>query len=139
MYRSCGVGDCDVPFDRCEIHHLDGWHNLRGHTDLHRLIPACSRHHHHLAHEGGWRLELDPVTRELTCASPTARSTRAADHTSTRSQPIQLDPDADVLFYEGLHGGTVTQTVDLSRSHSALRRDGSTGWRATRGAAGRWC
>jgi hypothetical protein len=65
MYRTCGVGDCDVPFDRCEIHHLDDWHDLHGHTDLHRLIPACS-HHHHLAHEGGWQFELDPVTRELT-------------------------------------------------------------------------
>jgi hypothetical protein len=65
MYRTCGVGDCDVPFDRCEIHHLDEWDAHHGETNLDRLIPACSRHHH-LAHEGGWRLELDPTTRELT-------------------------------------------------------------------------
>jgi hypothetical protein len=65
MYRTCGIGDCDVPFDRCEIHHLDGWHGLHGHTDLGRLLPACSRHHH-LAHESGWQLDLDPATRELT-------------------------------------------------------------------------
>ncbi len=27
----------------------------------------------------------------------------------------ELDPDADLLFYEGLHGATVTPTVDLSQ------------------------
>jgi phosphoribulokinase len=27
----------------------------------------------------------------------------------------ELDPDADVLFYEGLHGAAATDTVDLSR------------------------
>jgi hypothetical protein len=79
MYRTCGVGACEVPFDRCEIHHLDGWHGLQGHTDLDRLLPACSRHHH-LAHEGGWQFELDPATRELTA--------RLADGTVvSRSRP----------------------------------------------------
>lgn len=69
MYRTCGVGDCDVPFDRCEIHHLDEWDAHDGETNLDRLIPACSRHHH-LAHEGGWQLQLDPVTRELSIVLP---------------------------------------------------------------------
>jgi hypothetical protein len=79
MYRTCGVGTCEVPFDRCEIHHLDDWGSLQGLTNLDRLIPACSRHHH-LAHEGGWQLELDPVTRELTV--------RVADGTlHSRSRP----------------------------------------------------
>jgi hypothetical protein len=69
MYRTCGIGTCDVPFDRCEIHHLDEWDAHHGETNLDRLIPACSRHHH-LAHEGGWCLELDPTTRELTVTLP---------------------------------------------------------------------
>ncbi len=69
MYRRCGVGTCDVPFDRCEIHHVDEWDAHRGDTDLNRLIPTCSRHHH-LVHEGGWQLELDPDTRELTITLP---------------------------------------------------------------------
>jgi len=56
MYRCCAVGDCDVAFDRCEIHHILPW-ELGGPTDLHNLIPICSRHHH-VVHEGGWRLEL---------------------------------------------------------------------------------
>ncbi len=69
MYRTCGIGDCDVPFDRCEIHHLDEWDAHQGETNLDRLIPACS-HHHHLAHEGRWQLELDAQTRELTITLP---------------------------------------------------------------------
>ena len=69
MYRTCGVGNCDVPFDRCEIHHINEWTADQGETNLDSLIPGCSRHHH-LVHEGGWRLELDPDTRELTITLP---------------------------------------------------------------------
>jgi len=69
MYRTCGVGACEVPFDRCEIHHLDEWDAHDGETNLDRLIPTCCRHHH-LAHEGGWRLQLEPTTRELIVLLP---------------------------------------------------------------------
>jgi hypothetical protein len=56
MYRCCAIGDCDVAFDRCEIHHIIPW-ELGGPTDLHNLIPVCSRHHH-LIHTLAWRLDL---------------------------------------------------------------------------------
>jgi hypothetical protein len=57
MYRTCGYPGCDVSFDRCDIHHVIEW--LRhGRTDLDNLLPLCSRHHH-LVHEGRWRLALD--------------------------------------------------------------------------------
>ena len=56
MYRCCAFGDCDVAFDRCEIHHILPW-ELGGPTDLINLVPLCSRHHH-LVHNGGWQLEL---------------------------------------------------------------------------------
>jgi len=69
MYRTCGVGDCDVAFDRCEIHHLDEWDAHDGETNLDRLLPTCSRHHH-LVHEGGWQLVLDPRHRELIVTLP---------------------------------------------------------------------
>ena len=69
MYPTCGIGDCDVPFDRCEIHHLVEWTADQGETNLDSLIPGCSRHHH-LVHEAGWRLELDPNARELTITLP---------------------------------------------------------------------
>ena len=57
MYRTCGYPGCDVVFDRCDIHHVIEW--LRhGSTDLDNLLPLCSRHHH-LVHEGRWRITLD--------------------------------------------------------------------------------
>ena len=64
MYRTCGIDGCDMSFDQCEIHHVLEWIKQRGPTDLANLIPLCCRHHH-LAHEGRWRLELDPTSREL--------------------------------------------------------------------------
>jgi len=83
MYRSCGVGDCDVPFDHCEIHHLDEWASHHGETNLNRLIPCCSRHHH-LVHEGRWQLELDPRTRELTITLPDgSEHQRSRPHSAT--------------------------------------------------------
>lgn len=56
MYRTCAIGDCDTPFDRCEIHHIRAWEHL-GRTDLDNLVPTCSRHHH-LVHTLRWRLDL---------------------------------------------------------------------------------
>jgi hypothetical protein len=73
MYPTCMIDECAVPFDRCEPHHIDYWRN-GGRTDLARLGPLCSRHHH-LVHEGGWELDLDPITRVLTITHPD-RTTR---------------------------------------------------------------
>jgi Domain of unknown function (DUF222) len=58
MYSSCAFHGCDVGFSRCEIHHLDPWEH-GGSTDLDRLLPLCSRHHH-VIHEPGWELDLSP-------------------------------------------------------------------------------
>jgi hypothetical protein len=69
MYRTCAVDGCNTSFDRCEIHHILEWAEHRGPTDHKYLIPACSFHHHRF-HEGRWRLELDPDTRELTICYP---------------------------------------------------------------------
>ncbi len=68
MYRTCAVGGCEHSFDRCEIHHLVEWLHL-GETDLENLLPLCSFHHHR-AHEGRWRLQLDPSTRHLSVHLP---------------------------------------------------------------------
>jgi hypothetical protein len=32
------------------------------------MVPLCSQHHH-AAHEGGWKLTLNPKTRKLTIDS----------------------------------------------------------------------
>ena len=69
MYRTCAFHGCDTRFDRCEIHHLHQWEH-GGPTDLENLLPLCS-HHHHLVHEGGWHLDLDPGDRTLTIRDAT--------------------------------------------------------------------
>jgi hypothetical protein len=64
IYPTCAIPDCEVIFDHCNVHHIDYWGN-GGATDLNNMVPLCSRHHH-ATHEGGWKLRLDPETRELT-------------------------------------------------------------------------
>lgn len=55
-YRTCASPGCDVGFERCHIHHIDHWEN-GGSTDLHNLIPLCSRHHQ-AVHEDRLDIEL---------------------------------------------------------------------------------
>lgn len=57
MFRTCWIPGCDVPFDKCTVHHLRPW-EVGGNTDLRNLKPTCTRHHHDL-HEGGWLVETD--------------------------------------------------------------------------------
>ena len=64
IHPTCAIPDCEVIFDHCNVHHIDYWEN-GGSTDLNNMVPLCSRHHH-AAHEGGWKLTVDPETRELT-------------------------------------------------------------------------
>ena len=66
IHPTCAIPDCEVIFDHCNVHHIEYWEN-GGSTDLNNMVPLCSRHHH-AAHEGGWKLRLDPGTRELTIA-----------------------------------------------------------------------
>ena len=63
IHPTCAIPDCEVIFDHCNVHHIEYWEN-GGTTDLNNMVPLCSRHHH-AAHEGGWKLQLDPETREL--------------------------------------------------------------------------
>jgi hypothetical protein len=55
MYRTCAL--CDTPFEHTQIHHVTYYGLEQGLTDIDNLIPLCSRHHH-LVHEGGWKLYL---------------------------------------------------------------------------------
>ncbi len=60
MYTGCAWFGCDRPLEWCQAHHVVEWSPpANGPTDLANLLPLCSRHHH-LAHEGGWRVVLDP-------------------------------------------------------------------------------
>ena len=68
MYRTCAIDGCDRHFDTCHVHHIVEWDD-HGLTDLDNLVPVCSFHHHRV-HEGRWRLQLDPSTRQLTVTLP---------------------------------------------------------------------
>lgn len=61
MYSSCAHPQCSVPFSACRAHHVVWWSN-GGRTELSNLLPLCERHHH-LVHEGGWTLTIDPRRR----------------------------------------------------------------------------
>ena len=67
MYATCAHPGCPVPFDRTEVHHVRPWED-GGSSDLDCLLPLCLPHHH-LVHEGGWRLTLGPG-RRLTLVRP---------------------------------------------------------------------
>ncbi|MDQ3739181.1 MAG: HNH endonuclease [Actinomycetota bacterium] len=85
MYRSCGHPGCDVPFDRCDIHHALAWERFFGRTDLGNLIPLCTRHHH-TVHEGGWTLTLDP-DRTITLQRPDGTNAFCGDTTNRKPAP----------------------------------------------------
>ena len=57
-HSTCAVPGCQVPVDRCEIHHIIEWLH-GGRTDLDKLVPLCCAHHHDI-HDGGWQLILHP-------------------------------------------------------------------------------
>ena len=92
MYRTCGFGDCDVPFDRCEMHHIVPWEQ-GGLTDLDNLIPLCSRHHH-VVHEGGWTLELAP-DRTLTIRQPDGQAFKVVQPDAPQRRRRRRPSDGD--------------------------------------------
>jgi hypothetical protein len=57
-HRHCAWTGCTVPFEWCQIHHIQPW-NIGGRTDLANLVPVCHAHHH-LVHEGGWTIRPAP-------------------------------------------------------------------------------
>jgi uncharacterized protein DUF222/HNH endonuclease len=64
--RGCTFPGCGRPPGWCEAHHIVCWEH-GGPTDLDNLALLCS-HHHHLCHEGGWRLRR--VDGELVFTRP---------------------------------------------------------------------
>ena len=73
FYRTCAL--CDTPFEHTQIHHLTYYGLEQGLTDIDNLVPLCRRHHH-LAHEGGWKLQL-AADRTLTITKPDGSTIRA--------------------------------------------------------------
>jgi len=66
LYRTCAL--CDTPFEHTQAHHVNYYGLQQGLTDIDNLVPLCGRHHH-LVHEGGWKLHL-AADRTLTITRP---------------------------------------------------------------------
>lgn len=108
MYPTCAFDTCTAQFDHCQIHHIVPWQD-GGPTDLDNLIPLCGRHHH-LVHEGHWRIHLEP-DRSLVITQPdgqhfkalplptqqlaAALTTRAGPGTPEQKPSEKLDTDPD--------------------------------------------
>jgi hypothetical protein len=93
MYHTCAFPGCSVRFADCDVHHAVDWHH-HGRTDLHNLLPFCSRHHH-LVHEGGWLLVLHP-DRTISLYRPDG--TRHFTGSTVAVAPKGVDSDeADVV------------------------------------------
>jgi hypothetical protein len=58
MHRTCAHPDCTVTFDNCRIHHVRFFRD-GGPTSIDNMLPICEQHHH-LVHEGGWKLTMTP-------------------------------------------------------------------------------
>jgi hypothetical protein len=68
MYPTCMMPGCEVPFDRCEVHHLAFYGRDFGLTDIDAQGPLCKADHRKV-HEGRVRLALDEL-RNLTVTYP---------------------------------------------------------------------
>ncbi|MHA7144364.1 HNH endonuclease signature motif containing protein [Arthrobacter sp. TmT3-37] len=53
--KGCAFPDCTIPAPWCEAHHIDPW-SRGGRTSISNGALLCSRHHH-LIHQGTWRIE----------------------------------------------------------------------------------
>ncbi len=56
MHRTCAHPGCTTIVDDCRMHHVEFFRN-GGKTAVNNLLPLCEKHHH-LVHEGGWRLTM---------------------------------------------------------------------------------
>jgi hypothetical protein len=87
VYATCAIERCDVPFDRCEIHHVIPW-EVGGRTNLSVLVPLCS-HDNHEVHRRESTLTID-AERTLTVTEVDGTTTR---HRPDRRSPRSSDDD----------------------------------------------
>jgi hypothetical protein len=95
VYSTCMIGDCSIPFDWCEVHHILPWDPRAGGgpTDLHNLVPACN-HGHDLAHTPGWTVEKLADGSVVTTAPDGSSWHRQPNGPATRRRSAEPPPAA---------------------------------------------
>jgi hypothetical protein len=88
--RGCTHPGCDVPADKCEVHHTNDWAN-GGHTNIDTLTLACSPHHKLAAN--GWTTTKLPTHR--TAWTPPPPLDRGRPRTNNYHHPERLLDDSD--------------------------------------------
>jgi hypothetical protein len=83
--RGCTHPGCDIPADKCEVHHTHDWAN-GGHTDIDKLTLACSPHHKLAGND--WTTTKLPNHR--TAWKPPARLDRGRPRTNNYHHPERL-------------------------------------------------
>ncbi len=73
----CTFAGCDVPFNWCDIHHVDHWDD-GGLTDIDTLTPQC-RYHHMVTHRPGWTMTATDDQR-FVWTTPTGRVIHSQRH-----------------------------------------------------------
>lgn len=68
--RGCRFPGCDRPPEWTDGHHIQHWADL-GETEVPNLVSLCRRHHH-MVHERGWSIRLEP-DGSVTVAEPRGR------------------------------------------------------------------
>ncbi|MHA7653008.1 HNH endonuclease signature motif containing protein [Mycobacterium sp. ML4] len=83
--RGCTFPGCDVPADKCEVHHIDEW-ATGGHTDIDKLTRACAPNHKLIGK--GWTTTKLPNHR--TAWTPPHRFDRGGPRTNDYHHPERL-------------------------------------------------
>ena len=82
---------CSARWELVDIHHVT-WYRHQGRSDIDNLLPLCHKHHH-LVHEGGWKLALNtnrhltityPDGQTMTTGPPTRKAARTGDQRPAR-------------------------------------------------------
>ena len=96
--RHCRGPGCTRPIGWTQIHHIRWWERDRGPTDLDNGIALCT-HCHHLVHDRGWTVELDPTTSAATWTSPSGRVTvtRPPGHAVQEWRPPRAESAASSI------------------------------------------
>jgi HNH endonuclease/Domain of unknown function (DUF222) len=79
---------CDRPASACQCHHVVPW-SQGGPTNINNLALACL-YHHHLVHEGGWRLQRLPPDHPATATPPAHHPAGSPPH-PTDANPANTD------------------------------------------------